>query len=220
MSKLNICIIIICLLLFIIVYLLCNNKLENIFKINNKKLSGGEVNKDIKNINEKIKKEQQEINIISNELDSMKRNTIENTEKNENTFGEVRKRPGKDDIELNQQENNTFIMRLMDEEINNKKKNKNKREILDPVENRNMLDNEEEYNNEEEEEEEEDEEIIEEEENIKNKPIKAWENMCEGDDVKTKKKSEYEDLKLNLNGSSYLEPFNNDDFSEFGKFNC
>ena len=81
-----------------------------------------------------------------------------------------------------------------------------------------MLDNEEEYNNEEEEEE--DEEIIEEEENIKNKPIKAWENMCEGDDVKTKKKSEYEDLKLNLNGSSYLEPFNNDDFSEFGKFNC
>ena len=115
MSKLNICIIIICLLLFIIVYLLCNNKLENIFKINNKKLSGGEVNKDIKNINEKIKKEQQEINIISNELDSMKRNTIENTEKNENTFGEIRKRPGKNDIELNQQENNTFIMRLMDE---------------------------------------------------------------------------------------------------------
>ena len=33
MSKLNICIIIICLLLFIIIYLLCNNKLEN---MNNK----------------------------------------------------------------------------------------------------------------------------------------------------------------------------------------
>jgi hypothetical protein len=44
--------------------------------------------------------------------------------------------------------------------------------------------------------------------------------MCKGDDVKTKKKSKFEDLKLNLNSSSYLEPFNNDDFSEFGQFNC
>ena len=33
----------------------------------------------------------------------------------------------------------------------------------------------------------EDEEEIEMEEDIKNKPVKAWENMCKGDEVKTKK---------------------------------
>ena len=184
-------------------------------KIIIKKIYGGEENINIENLNEKIKKEQQEINIISNELDSMKRNTIENTEKNENTFGEVRKRPGKDDIELNQQENNTFIMRLMDEEKNNNKNNNNNREILDGVENTNMIKNDEEEN----EENIEDEEEIEMEEDIKNKPVKDGKICGKGDDVKTKK-SKFEDLKLNLNNSSYLEPFNNDDFSEFGQFNC
>ena len=66
----------------------------------------------------------------------------------------------------------------------------------------------------------EDEEVIEEEETKKIKGTRAWENMCEGDEVKTKKKTQFDDLKLNLNNSNYLEPFNNDDFSEFGKFNC
>ena len=52
MSKLNICIIIICLLLFIIIYLLCNNKC--IYKPI-KKIYGGEEN-NIENINQEIKK--------------------------------------------------------------------------------------------------------------------------------------------------------------------
>ena len=216
MSKLNICIIIICLLLFIIIYLLCNNNWKNIIQSNKKIIYGGEESEDVKNINEEIKKEQEKISTISNELESMRINTVDNKKQEVNTFGEVRERPGKDDIELNQQENNTFIMRLMDEEINNKKKANNKREILDGVENTNMIRNEEP----EEDEEIEDEEEIEMEEDVKNKPVKAWENMCKGDDVEIKKKSKYEDLKLNLNSSNYLEPFNNDDFSEFGQFNC
>jgi len=216
MSKLNICIIIICLLLFIIVYLLCNNKWKKINE-SKKTIYGGEENINIQNLNDEIEKEQKKIDTISNELQSMRKNITDKTdEKNQNTFGMVQKRPNKDDIELNQQENNTFIMRLMDEEKNNNKNNNNNREILDGVENTNMIKDDEE----EDEENIEDEEEIEMEEDIKTKPVKAWENMCKGDDVKTKKKSKYEDLKLNLNNSSYLEPFNNDDFSEFGKFNC
>jgi hypothetical protein len=206
MSKLNICIIIICLLLFIIIYLLCNNKC--IYKPI-KKLYGGEEN-NIENINQEIKQEQEKIDTISNELESMRRNLKKNKEEEENTFGEIRERPEEDDIELNQQENNTFIMRLMDEEINNKKINNN-RQILDGVENTGMIREDEDI---------EDEEIIEEEETTKIKGTRAWENMCEGDEVKTKKKTQFDDLKLNLNNSNYLEPFNNDDFSEFGKFNC
>ena len=209
MSKLNICIIIICLLLFIIIYLLCNNKC--IYKPI-KKIYGGEEN-NIENINQEIKQEQEKIDTISNELDSMRRNLKKNKEEEENTFGEIRERPKEDDIELNQQENNTFIMRLMDEEINNKKINNN-RQILDGVENTGMIREDEDI------EDIEDEEVIEEEESTKIKGTRAWENMCEGDEVKTKKKTKFDDLKLNLNNSNYLEPFNNDDFSEFGKFNC
>ena len=55
MIKLNICIIIICLLLFIIIYLLCNNKC--IYKPI-KKIYGGEEN-NIENINQEIKQEQE-----------------------------------------------------------------------------------------------------------------------------------------------------------------
>ena len=214
MSKLNICIIIICLLLFIIVYLLCNDKFKNIVKSGHKYIYGGQENNNVDNINQEIKKEQEEINIISNELESMKKNLKNNTEENQNTFGEIRERPKKDDIELNQQENNTFIMRLMEEELNNKKTKNNNREILEGVENTNMIREDEEID-----EEDKIEEEIEAEEEEK-KPVKAWENMCKGDDVKIKKKAHFEDLKLNLNSSSYLEPFNNDDFSEFGQFNC
>ena len=68
MSKLNICIIIICLLLFIIIYLLCNNKC--IYKPI-KKIYGGEEN-NIENINQEIKQEQEKIDTISNELESNK----------------------------------------------------------------------------------------------------------------------------------------------------
>ena len=49
---------------------------------------------------------------------------------------------------------------------------------------------------------------------------KAWENMCEKYYQSKKKKSKYMDLKLDLNNSLDLQPFNNDDYTEFGKFNC
>ena len=216
MSKLNICIIIICFLLFIIVYLLCNNKLNNIVNFNKKKVYGGVEGNNINNINNEIKNEQAKIDAISNELESMKVNNINIEEKNVNNFGNIIRRPGKDDIELNQQENNTFIMRLMDEEKNNKKTNNNNRVILDDIENTNMIGEDEidEIDDEIEQEDEIDEE------DSKNIPVKPWENMCKNDDIKKKKKSKFDDLKLNLNSSNYLEPFNEDDFSEFGKFNC
>ena len=43
--------------------------------------------------------------------------------------------------------------------------------------------------------------------------------MC---NTKTKSSNQikYEDLKLDLNESTFLKPFNNDEFEEFGKFNC
>ena len=44
--------------------------------------------------------------------------------------------------------------------------------------------------------------------------------MCETDYENKKNKSKYEDLKLELNDSINLEPFNGDDYSEFGQFNC
>jgi len=234
MSKLNICIIIICFLLFIIVYLLCNNKLDNIVNFNKldnivnfneKKLYGGvEENNinNINNINNEIKNEQARIDAISNELESMKVNKTDIKEKKENNFGKIIKRPGKDDIELNQQENNTFIMRLMDEEKNNKKTNNNKRVILDDIENTNMIAKENEGTDDDEIDGEIDDEIDGEidEEELKNTPVKAWDDMCKKDVIKEKKKTQFDDLKLNLNNSSYLEPFNEDDFSEFGKFNC
>ena len=63
-------------------------------------------------------------------------------------------------------------------------------------------------------------EIDEENEIVKEKITKPYENLCEPNYNEKKKKSKYEDLKLQLNTNMGLEPFNNDDFSEFGKFNC
>jgi hypothetical protein len=63
-------------------------------------------------------------------------------------------------------------------------------------------------------------EVEEETEIQKEKITKPWENLCEKNYNDKKKKSKYMDLKLELNTQMSLEPFNNDDFSEFGKFNC
>ena len=54
---------------------------------------------------------------------------------------------------------------------------------------------------------------------IKN-PVKPYEDMCEDDYNSKKKKSKYMDLKLELNTTSYLEPFNSSDYNEYGNFNC
>jgi len=66
-----------------------------------------------------------------------------------------------------------------------------------------------------------DEEIEDTLEETKKKNItKPWENLCEKDYNNKKKKNKYDDLKLELNTHMNLEPFNNDNFNEFGKFNC
>ena len=46
---------------------------------------------------------------------------------------------------------------------------------------------------------------------------KPYEDMCEKYYNKNLKKSKYMDLKLDLNESINLEPFNNDDFGEYGQ---
>tara|TARA_B100001173_G_scaffold3728_1_gene3376 strand:- start:866 stop:1396 length:531 start_codon:yes stop_codon:yes gene_type:complete len=64
------------------------------------------------------------------------------------------------------------------------------------------------------------EEIEGEDKRVKEKITKPYENLCEVNYNEKKKKHKYDDLKLNLDTNMGLEPFNNDDFSEFGKFNC
>ena len=58
------------------------------------------------------------------------------------------------------------------------------------------------------------------EEKKEDNAVKPWENMCETDYENKKKTGKFDDLKLELNGSVNLEAFNNDEFSEFGQFNC
>jgi len=53
-----------------------------------------------------------------------------------------------------------------------------------------------------------------------NTGTKAWQNMCENDYDTKRKKHKFMDLKLDLNTDEHLQPFNNDDYSEYGKFNC
>ena len=53
--------------------------------------------------------------------------------------------------------------------------------------------------------------------NKKNKVgIKSWDDMCKKKSDTTK----YEELKLDLNQSINLEPYNNDDFGDFANFTC
>lgn len=52
--------------------------------------------------------------------------------------------------------------------------------------------------------------------NPKNSSIQSWDDMCQ----KKPDTPKYDDLKLDLNQSIDLEPYNNDDFEDFANFTC
>ena len=229
MSEIHICIIFICILLLIIISLLCDT--NTITKIKNT-LLGGSTENEVGNIRNEIKKEQDKIDTIKSELQSMERNKPSNTEETVNTFGEQQQLPDKDDVDVSQLENNSFILRQIKEE--REKGNMNpiplgneiKSDLLGNTGELNKID----YIDDSESIDSSDSTLTsEEKKDIENKAkvtTKAWENMCEKDYKNKKKKDEYEDLKLNLNNNTnenkdtLFEPFNSDDFGEFGQFNC
>ena len=106
MSEIHICIIFICILLLIIISLLCDT--NTITKIKNT-LLGGSTENEVGNIRNEIKKEQDKIDTIKSELQSMERNKPSNTEESGNTFGQQRKLPDKDDVDVSQLENNLMV---------------------------------------------------------------------------------------------------------------
>lgn len=238
MSEIHICIIFICILLLIIISLLCDT--NTITKIKNT-LLGGSTENEVGNIRNEIKKEQDKIDTIKSELQSMERNKPSNTEEPGNTFGQQRKLPDKDDVDVSQLENNSFVLRQIKEE--REKGNTNpiplgneiKSDLLGNTGDLNKV-NYEDESSETSENSESSENITsnnikltnEEKKDIENKAkvtAKAWESMCEKDYKNKKKQPMYEDLKLNLDSNknkedTLFEPFNSDDFGEFGQFNC
>jgi len=229
MSEIHICIIIICILSLIIISLLCDT--NTIHKIKNTLLGGATPN-EVGNIRDEIKKEQDKIDTIKSELQSMERNKPSNTDTSDNTFGEQQQLPDKDDVDVSQLENNSFILRQIKAERERGNMNpiplgnEIKSDLLGNTGDLNKID----YTDDSESIDSSDSTLTnEEKKDIENKAkitAKAWENMCEKDYKNKKKKDEYEDLKLNLNTNTnenkdtLFEPFNSDDFGEFGQFNC
>jgi len=176
-------------------YIICKNDIlnfiKNMFNINNNELIGG--NTELGNLKNEIEKEKNVISQMLNELESLRNNSNNNS---------------------------------LNESIKNDNKNKQyvkiDRSIIEDTNNgaiTNIIENTENNSNETTENNEEDSDDTEEQENS-DKITKPWQNLCEKDYNEKKKKHKYEDLKLELNTQMNLEPFNNDDFSEFGKFNC
>ena len=139
---------------------------------------------EIKEIENKIKMEQKELELLKNELESVRNNPISNYMDDTNNVN-----PLQINREIIDTDSNAINTVLENDE-------------LSTIEEESMV---------------EEEEILNEEQN---KIVKPYENMCENDYSSKRKKSLYNDLKLNLNTDMNLEPFNNDDFSEYGQFNC
>ena len=192
MFKINKFILIICLIVLLLTYIICKNDIMNI--INNlfykKTVKGGNTNTDIGNLQNIIDKEKNTLSRMRDELESLRNNS--------NSINELVK---KEDSNSNYIKLNRTII----EDTNQ-----------DAIENIIQNDN----NLEEEITEEIMEEIDGEDKRVKERITKPYENLCEVNYNEKKKKHKYENLKLNLDTNMGLEPFNNDDFSEFGKFNC
>lgn len=205
MFKINKFILIICLIVLLLTYIICKNDIMNIINdlFYKKTVKGGNTNTyntntyntnidntDIGNLQNMIDKEENTLSRMRDELESLRNNS--------NSLNELIK---KEDSSSNYIKLNRPII----EDTNQ-----------DAIENIIQNDN----NLEEEITEEIMEEIDEEDKRVKEKITKPYENLCEVNYNEKKKKHKYEDLKLNLDTNMGLEPFNNDDFSEFGKFNC
>ena len=204
MFKINKFILIICLIVLLLTYIICKNDIMNM--INNlfykKTVKGGNTNTDNTNTdNTDIGNLQNMIDKEANTLSRM-RDELESLRNNSNSLNELIK---KEDSNSNYIKLNRSII----EDTNQ-----------DAIENIIQNDNNLEEDNTDEITDEITEEIEGEDKRVKEKITKPYENLCEVNYNEKKKKHKYDDLKLNLDTNMGLEPFNNDDFSEFGKFNC
>ena len=202
MLKINKFILIICLIVLLLAYIICKNDIMNIINdLFYKKVKGGDVtnnnidntevsNTEVGNLENMIMNEENKILQMKNELESLRNNT-----KSLNTL-------------IKEEDSNSNYIKLNRSIIEDTNKN--------AIENIIQNDN----NSENETTDEITDEIDEENQIVKEKITKPYENLCETNYNEKKKKPKYEDLKLQLNTNIGLEPFNNDDFSEFGKFNC
>ena len=196
MLKINKFILIICLIILLLAYIICKNDIMIIINdFFNKKIKGGNINNtadntEIGNLENMINTEKKTILQMKNELESLRNNT-----KSLNNL--IKEEDSNSNyIKLNR----TIIEDTNQDAMENIIQNDNNAEdeITDEIT----------------------DEIDEENEIVKEKITKPYENLCEPNYNEKKKKHKYEDLKLELNTQMNLEPFNNDDFSEFGKFNC
>lgn len=213
MIKINKFVLIICFLVLLLMFIICKNDIINVIKnLCNNSFVGGNT-EDASILKDKINNRNIELDKIRAELESLRSNTNEanklnNTNLNSNTT------------------NNMYKNNISDNTI--KSSNLNNRQILENTNNdatQSIIENDITLNTITEDSEDISEEIGSEEigsedvPTIKN-PVKPYEDMCEDDYTSKKKKSKYMDLKLELNTTSYLEPFNNNDFNEYGNFNC
>ena len=231
MIKINKFILIICFLVLLLMFIICKNDILYFLNNSTNKLLGG--NTDANSV-DATSVDANSVDANSVDANSVDANSVATNQANSNieiadltnTLRNEQSQISKIKNELDSlRRNRQFDLdNLVDDDKSNSNYVRVKRDILensdgDVIENvvQNELNNQETL---EDEETLESEETLEDEELNKIQKAKAWEHMCEDDYKDKRKKHKYMDLKLDLNTSLNLEPFNNDDYSEFGKFNC
>jgi len=210
MIRINKLILIICLVVLLLMYVICKNDILNIFNsifTKSNKLHGGVTEDSQTNDNNNPVVDNSETVVSTTEVG----NLVNEIEKEKNTITKMKN-------ELESLQNNRASLNQLINDDSNENYVKINRSIIEDI-NDDAITNI--VNNSQYVEDETIEQEVEEETEIqKEKITKPWENLCEKNYNDKKKKSKYMDLKLELNTQMSLEPFNNDDFSEFGKFNC
>jgi hypothetical protein len=153
-----------------------------------------DINNDVASLEDTLRNEEMKINKIRDELESLRRNRVV-----DNVVETNRENTDYVTIKRDIIENNSA--NAIDTIVSNESENENNSDISD-VEEEELSNNDVEKNNK------------------KEKTTRAWQNMCENDYNNKRKKHKFMDLKLDLNTENYLQPFNNDDYGEYGQFNC
>ena len=232
MIQINKFILIICFLVLLLIFIICKNDILYFFNNTNKLLGGNtdnletntlvptgvptglptglptqNINSEVANLENTLRSEKNKIDKIRNELESLRRNReleLDNLVDDNSDSNYIKL--NRDILDNN---NDDAIRTIVEnDEINNSDT------IDDESDNSDTIDDESDNSDTIDDESDGDDELV------KMQKTKAWENMCEKDYQSKKKKSKYMDLKLDLNNSLDLQPFNNDDYTEFGKFNC
>ena len=232
MIQINKFILIICFLVLLLIFIICKNDILYFFNNTNKLLGGNtdnletntlaptnaptnaptgvptqNINSEVASLENTLRSEENKIDKIRNELESLRRNReleLDNLVDDNSDSNYIKL--NRDILDNN---NDDAIRTIVEnDEINNSDT------IDDESDNSDTIDDESDNSDTIDDESDGDDELV------KMQKTKAWENMCEKDYQSKKKKSKYMDLKLDLNNSLDLQPFNNDDYTEFGKFNC